>query len=372
MPGDAQVREGSRLPLDAKTMEPPPLTVGVWLAETIARWKLVLKVMAVVVLLVGLATVVLPPVYQSHTSFVTASSATSKLTSALGNGTGLGGLASQLGFGSTNDPSESPSFYVKLMESDELRRRLLNSRFKDPRGASPRDSATLLQILRIRSDDSVRRMEIGMKRILQSMKIAADLKTNVIDLSVTSRWPDLAAAIANRTIQLVDGFNHEQRVSLARSKRIFLQNRLDSARIQLQDAEEQQRFFYDQNRQWRSSPQLTFEEGRIRRGVDIATDLFLALQRQFEAARLDEFNDAAMITVVDPAVPPHKALWPRYWIALAASLAVGGILGLLIAGCAAVLADWRLRNPQTATALHDSVAALPFPLGERRRRSRIT
>jgi uncharacterized protein involved in exopolysaccharide biosynthesis len=203
------------------------------------------------------------------------------------------------------------------------------------------------------------------------MDMTADLKTNLVELTVTSRWPDLAAAIANRTVQLVDAFNHEQRVSLARSKRVFVQDRLDSARAELQQAEERQRMFYDQNRQWRSSPQLTFEEGRIRRSVDIATDLFLALQRQFETARLDEFNDAAMITVVDPAVPPHKAEWPRYWVALATSLAVGGILGLLVAGSAAILADWRRRNPQTASALHRSVATLPFPLGERRRRSRL-
>jgi uncharacterized protein involved in exopolysaccharide biosynthesis len=348
------------------------LTFGVWLAETIARWKLVLKVMAGTLMVVALAVVVLPPIYKSHASFVTASSTSAKMNSALGGSGGLAGIASQLGMGSAGEPSESPNFYVKLMESEELRRRLLSSRFKDPRGKSPRDSATLLQILRIRSDDSVRRMEIGMKRMLKSMAVIFDLKTNLVDLTVSSRWPDLAAAIANRTIELVDAFNHEQRVSRARSKRIFVQNRLDSARVELQQAEERQRVFYDQNRQWRSSPQLMFEEGRIRRNTDIATDLFLALQRQFEAARLDEFNDAAVITVVDPAVPPHKAEWPRYWIALATALAVGGILGLLAAGSAAILDDWRRRNPGTASALHDSVATLPFPLGDRRRRPRIS
>jgi len=353
------------------TMETEPLTFGVWLAETIARWKLVLKVMGVTVLLAALAVVILPPVYKSHASFVTASSSSAKM-SALGGAGGLAGLASQLGFGSGSEPSESPNFYLKLMESEELRRRLLSSRFHDPRSRSAHDSATLLQIFRIRSSDSVRRMEIGMKRVLKSMDVTADLKTNLIDLTVSSQWPDLAAAVANRTIQLVDAFNHEQRVSLARSKRVFVQDRLDSARVELQAAEEQQRLFYDQNRQWRSSPQLTFEEGRIRRNVDIATDLFLALQRQFETARLDEFNDAAMITVVDPAVPPHKAEWPRYWITLATALVVGGILGLLVAGCAAILADWRRRNPRTASALHDSVATLPFPLGERRHRSRLS
>ena len=130
--------------------------------------------------------------------------------------------------------------------------------------------------------------------------------------------------------------------------------------------------FYDQNRQWKTSPQLVFEEQRLRRNVDVASDLFLTLQRQFETARLDEFNDAAVITVVDPAVAPWKAQWPRYWILLAGSLFVGLLLGILVAGTATVIADWRGRNPATASALSDSIAALPFPIGEGRRRPRVS
>jgi uncharacterized protein involved in exopolysaccharide biosynthesis len=289
-----------------------------------------------------------------------------------GSAAGLQGIASQLGVSSGSDPSESPNFYVRLIESDELKRRLLNSRFQDPRGKSPRDSATLLEIFRPRSSNPQRRMELGIKQLGQSITTDFDLKTNMVLLTVEARWSQLAAAIANRTIELVDAFNHEQRVSLARSKRQFVQNRLDSAKVELQNAEERQRFFYDQNRSWRTSPQLVFEEGRLRRNVDVATDLFLTLQRQFEAARLDEFNDAAEITVVDPAVPPWKAQWPRYWILLASSLFVGALLGIMAAGSATILADWRGRNPDTATALSDSIAALPFPLGERRRRPRIS
>jgi hypothetical protein len=167
----------------------------------------------------------------------------------------------------------------------------------------------------------------------------------------------------------VNSFNHEQRVSRARSKRVFVQTRLDSAKVELQQAEGAQRLFYDQNRQWRTSPQLVFEEGRLRRNVDVATDLFLTLQRQFESARLDEFNDAAVITVFDPAHAPHKAKWPRYWILLASALAVGAIFGILAAGSATILADWRYRNPNSAGAISESVDALPF-VGERRRRAR--
>lgn len=349
-----------------------PLTFGVWLAGIISRWRLVLWVMLGTLVAAALAAILLPPVWQAHASFVTAGSTNSKMASALSGGAGgLQGIASQLGVAPSGDPSESPNFYVSLIQSEELRRRLLNSRFQDPRGKSPRDSATLLAILRPSSSDPQRRVELGIKTLGKAIATQFDLKTNLVQLTVDARWPELAAGIANRTIELVDAFNHEQRVSRARSKRLFVQSRLDSAKIELQNAEEQQRFFYEQNRQWRSSPQLTFDEGRLRRNVDVATDLFLTLQRQFEGARLDEFNDAAEITVVDPGVPPHKAQWPRYWILLASALFIGGIFGVLVAGSAAILADWRGRNPATATAISDSISTLPFPLGHHRRGPRL-
>jgi uncharacterized protein involved in exopolysaccharide biosynthesis len=347
-----------------------PLTFGVWLAGIISRWRLVLWVLAGTLVAAFLAVLILPPVWQAHASFVTAGSTNSKMASALGSG-GLQGIASQLGVTPGGDPSESPNFYVSLIQSEELRRRLLRSKFQDPRGNSPRDSATLLEILRPKSSDSLRRVELGIKTLGKAIVPTFDLKTNLVQISVNARWSELAAGIANRTIELVDAFNHEQRVSRFRSKRVFVQNRLDSAKIELQNAEERQRFFYEQNRQWRSSPQLTFDEGRLRRNVDVATDLFLTLQRQFESARLDEFNDAAEITVVDPAVPPRKAQWPRYWILLASALFIGAILGVLVAGSAAILADWRGRNPATASALSNSISTLPYPLGRRRRGPRL-
>lgn len=351
-------------------MTQQPLTFGVWLAGIISRWRLVLWVMAGTLVAAAIAAIILPPVYRAHASFVTAGSTNSKMASALSGGSaGLQGIASQLGVSPTGDPSESPNFYVSLIESEELRRRLLRSRFRDPRGKSPRDSATLLEILRPRSENPQRHMELGMRKIGKAISTDFDLKTNMVKLAVDAQWSELSAAIANRTVELVDAFNHEQRVSRARSKRVFVQTRLDSAKLELHNAEERLRYFYDQNRQWRTSPQLVFEEGQLRRGVEVATDLFQTLQQQFETARLDEFNDAAEITVVDPAVPPWKPQWPRYWILLASSLFVGALLGVLVAGSAAILDDWRGRNPATATALHDSIAALPLPRGRRRPRA---
>jgi len=348
-----------------------PLTFGFWVAGIIRRWPLVIKVMLAILALALVAALVTPPEYRAHASFVTNTTA-SRMGGGMSGGSPLQGLATQFGIGSAGDPSESPNFYVKLIESDELRRRLVHSRFPNSWTANPRDSADLITILKIKGDNGRRSEEIAMKLMSKSVISGFDAKTNMVSLTVNSRWPELSAAIANRTIELVDGFNREQRVSRARSKRIFVQHRLDSAKADLHIAEERQRNFYEQNRSWRMAPQLVFEEGRGRRNVDVASDLYLTLQRQFEAARLEEFNDAALITIVDPAVPPQKAQWPRYWLLLASSLFIGGVFGILAAGSATILNDWRGRNPATASELSNSISTLPFPLGERRRRPRVT
>lgn len=343
------------------------LTVGTWVAGIVERWGLVFKVALATMLAAGIAAVIIPPVYRTKASFVANATGPTKLGGALSSGA-LSGIASQFGMPSVGDPSESPQFYSDLIASEELRRRLVNSRFADPRTDNPRDSATLVDIMNIRAKDPARRVEIAMKAMSKAVNVFFDIKTNLVRVEADARWSDLSAAMALRTIQLVDEFNKEQRGTRSMAKRAFLQSRLDSARIQLAASEERQKYFYAQNRGCcRGSPELLFEEARLKRNLDISTNLFMTLQQQFEAARLDAINDAALITVVDRPVPPRKALWPRYWLLAASSLAVGTILGFLFAGCAVIMADWRVRNPATADQLSNSLSRIPFPVGRRRR-----
>lgn len=343
------------------------LTVGTWVAGIVERWRLIYKVVLATVIAAAIAAVIIPPVYRTKASFVANATGPTKLGGALSSGA-LSGLASQFGMPSVGDPSESPAFYSDLIESEELRRRLVNSKFADPRTDNPRDSSTLVDIMNIRAKDPDRRVEIAMKLMGKSINVFFDIKTNLVRVEVDARWSDLSAAIAQRTIQLVDEFNKEQRSTRSMAKRGFLQTRLDSARLQLAQAEERQKYFYAQNRGCcRGSPELLFEEARLKRSLDIATGLFMTLQQQFEGARLDAINDAALITVVDRPFPVRKALWPRYWLLAASSLTVGTILGLLFAGCAVIMADWRARNPATANQLSASLSHIPFPVGRRRR-----
>jgi uncharacterized protein involved in exopolysaccharide biosynthesis len=343
------------MPIAAPEVEDRHLTFSRWLAETFLRWRIVARAIGVVIVVAILAVIFIPPVYRSRASFVANTSASSKLSSSIANSGALGGLASQLGMPSGSDPSESANFYMELIRSRELLTRLLLSRFPNPRGASPRDSATFLDILRIRNSDPARRLEMAVKLMSTAIDGSYDSKTNLVWIEVDTQWPDLSAAVANRTVDLVTAFNKEQRVSRAKSKRVFLEGRVALAKDALASAEARHRAFLDQNRSWRTSPSLTFEEKQLQRDEDQTADLYTMLQRQLETALLDEVNDAALITVVDAAVPARKAQWPRYGILLVSTLMAGLLIGLVLAGAAAILADWRSRNPDSAHAFGDSM-----------------
>lgn len=256
-------------------------------------------------------------------------------------------MISQLGGSLGGDPSESPNFYLQLFQSRELLTRIATSRFPDPRTDAPNDSAALIDLLRIKKKDPQLRMELAIKKLTKDIGAGFDLKTNLVSLTVDMQWPELASQVANQLVAEVSKFNRETRVSRAKSKRQFLESRHDSAQMLLRAAEERQRFFYEQNRGVLTSPTLRAEDARIKRDVDLASDLYLNLQQQLELARLDEINDAALITVIDKAIPPRKAQWPRYGALLFTSTALGLMLGLLVAGSIVVLADWRMRNPES-------------------------
>lgn len=323
------------------------LTFSRWLAGVLLKWRMIAVLTLLTIIVAVASSFIIPPVYRARASFVANSSSASKLPGAGSSSSGVGGLISQLGGSLGGDPSESPNFYLQLFQSRELLTRIATSRFPDPRTDAPNDSAALIDLLRIKKKDPQLRMELAIKKLTKDIGAGFDLKTNLVSLTVDMQWPELASQVANQLVAEVSKFNRETRVSRAKSKRQFLESRHDSAQMLLRAAEERQRFFYEQNRGVLTSPTLRAEDARIKRDVDLASDLYLNLQQQLELARLDEINDAALITVIDKAIPPRKAQWPRYGALLFTSTALGLMLGLLVAGSIVVLADWRMRNPES-------------------------
>jgi len=355
-------------------MEHDRLTLTALVAGMLSRWREAVRVTVGVVVLALLLSVVLPPLYQSQATFVTADAGIQlpKGLADLATSPGISGLATQFGLGGGSDPSTSPAFYAQLLGSRELLTRLVTSRFPNPRTDAPGDSADLVAIYRIKQKDRLRGIELAIKRVKREMKIGVDARTNFVAIILNMRWAQLSAAVANRSVELVSTFNREQRLSRARSRRLFLESRVTDAQGELRSAEAGLRDFYEQNRLWQSSPGLLVEERRVRRQVEMASDLYVSLRGEFESARIDEVNTTPVITVVDRAVPPRKPLWPRRTAIVLTAGILGVGLGILWAAARELAGSWARHRPDDTAVLREALGRLRREVAGALRRRRTS
>jgi len=275
---------------------------GGW--ETLRRHARLIAAAALVAALVAGALMVATPArYSAETSFFVEARPAALLAQS------LVGLAGQVGILPTQSPTQSPPFFAELSTSREILTRVLEERYPRSRG----DSVSLLDVLvpPRAAGDSAARAERARRRFERSVSVSVEPRTGVVKLGLTLEDPVLVAAVANRMVEALDRFNAQNRRSQGRARRVFVSGRAVDAADTLRRAEAQLRDFYERNRQWRASPILTFEEGRLQRQVTIAQDVYVTLRRELETARVEEVNDTPTLSVIDVAVPPTKPSGPH-------------------------------------------------------------
>ncbi len=348
------------------------MTFGEWLARVLTRWRMVALIAFAVVAAAIAITFIAHPIYRGRASFLAIPNSGSRLSSGLASIAGASGFAQSLGIGVSGDPTTSPQFYQQLIMSRELLTRLATAQYANPRQRGGQATATLVELL---GPDDVpdprKRLEMTLTTLEKGViRAIPDTKTNLITVWADTRWPALSAALANHVTALVDSFNVEQRQSRARARRVFADARVTNAQATLRAAEDRLRDFQQTNRQWQQSAELTFEQGRLRRQVEIEGELYLTLRRELETSRLDEVNDTPVITVVDSAVVPVMRQWPKRTSITIAAAFIGLFLGVLVAGSLVLVAGWAERNPQEAAGLRMAVDGVVRAIPGARRRQR--
>jgi len=300
------------------------------------RLPIVAGVPLTVTLLAVLGSFLVPATYTAATSFVPEARTQNRMP------TGIAGLASQLGVPLGTEPTESPQFYADVLRSRQLLERVLLSRYATTGlGAPASDSTTLLRILRVKGRDGADSLARGVKKLTKLISIRVDYQTNIVTLGVDARDPIIAAGVANRLVEFLNEFNTKQRQSQARERRRFTEERVATADSELRRSEDAVKTFYERNRGWQQAPELVFQEGRLRRQVDVSQEVYLTLKREHEAARIEEVNDTPVITVIDPAKPPPRPSAPKRPLIALLGLVLGGMVGVFWAFAAAYADDMR-------------------------------
>jgi uncharacterized protein involved in exopolysaccharide biosynthesis len=214
------------------------------------------------------------------------------------------GLAQQFGIAvGGSDVGGSPQFYMDLLESRPLLAAIADRQYRI-RTDSGIISGNLAKIYNVRN----RNPAIVKAALTNALKEQVDentsLKTGVITVTVHAKYPELAVQIARGLLDQVNAFNLNRRQESASAEREFIERRLSEAQAQLSQAEDNLQSFLTENRDFRSSPTLTLDFGRLNRTVDSRQSLYNALATSYEQAKIEEVRDLPVITILEPPDMP--------------------------------------------------------------------
>ena len=111
-------------------------------------------------------------------------------------------------------------------------------------------------------------------------------------------------------------------------------------------------------------PEASLENIRKLRDVKYNETIFDILARQFEAAKLDEAKQGALVQVVDPAVPPDKRSYPKRGLIVIGATVVGFFFGAFL-----VLMQAALRHMKKDPGASAKLVLLKSALTSRRSKS---
>ena len=273
-------------------------------------------------ILAGLLWLVLPRWYQSGATLTVEAGTLSP------TGGAVLGLASQLGLAGAA-AATSPQFYADLLTSRVLLEHVLGSPlpFSDASGLEP------LEVFWNHGKPVDARAHARAVRLLQRhFAASANPRTGVITLTVDGPTRRAAKLMADTALAALNNLVVSIRKRHASEERAFLEARWTELRDSLASREGNLRAFYERNRQI-SSPQLQFEELRLRREVDRIQGIFVQVGSQLEQARIQEVRDVPAISVIDSPIEPITKVSPK----LAVMLVTAALLGFLCAMVVALL-----------------------------------
>jgi uncharacterized protein involved in exopolysaccharide biosynthesis len=99
----------------------------------------------------------------------------------------------------------------------------------------------------------------------------------------------------------------------------------------MRSAEDRLQAFLQRNRDYRNSPELTFQQERLARDVSLQQTVFTTLAQSYEQAKIEEVRDTPALTLIDaperPPQPDGSGLVKKGLLAVI----LGGLLGLGVA-----------------------------------------
>lgn len=261
----------------------------------------------------------------------------------------LSGLASQFGVSvPVGQAGQSPQFYGELLRSRELLRKTAVTEYSITTGSDTTRGDTLQGDLSEFLDVAGGTRRLVVAKTIGELREITGVSTNpevgLVELSVTTPWPDLSQQVAARMVDLVNHFNLERRQSQASAERRFIEEQVARAESVLRAAEDSLEMFLENNRQYENSPELQFQHDRLRRRVTLHQQLYTSLSQSNQQAKIDEVRNTPVVTVVEPPEVPARPDSRDLLLKGVLALLIGTMISVFWAACRELLVTSRERS----------------------------
>ncbi len=167
-------------------------------------------------------------------------------------------------------------------------------------GSADSTRGSLLDILDVHGRSSEERDLRGMERLKTLMWLQADPVTGLITLRVTTRWPELSMALTQKLIESLNVSNMVRQQSAAETEARFSGDCIGGQSAPaLATAETKLEEFLKENREYRNSPGLVLQYGRVERRIDLMQQVVVSLAQSYEQSRIEAARDIPIVSVVD-------------------------------------------------------------------------
>ena len=285
------------------------------LRDLARHWRLTVIVALLGAVAGGVTALLLPSYFRSSAAFQAESAPTPQISGA------LAGLASQIG-GLNVATQNNAQLFADLLTTDAVLRRVANASYPWQTGPAP-----LPDIFGFAGQEPGWREYHTVRRLRKELNVDVNIRTGVVRFSIEARTPMLAKALAESTLIALNEANIALRQARAGAERSFTSQRAADAQRELTEAELALQRFYERNRTIVNAPSLQIEEGRLRRAVDMAQQVYVQLRLQEEQASVQAVRNTPAISVIDPPLLPVKRSWPQRRLAVL----LGGLIGLALA-----------------------------------------
>lgn len=230
--------------------------------------------------------------------------------SSQGGSSALAGLAAQAGLAIPGGGSAAPRVFAEVLKSNQVVREAVLHRYSVQEaklfGEPELSEGTLVEFYEIDEEWKEKGIQKAMERLSKNMSVTVDDVSGLVRLRVTTKWPSLSFGIVDALLVSLERYNLENRQTLGRAERVFVEGRLQEAMANLRVTEDSLQQFLQRNRQFRDSPVLVFENDRLQRSVTLRQQVVLTLTQALEQARVSEVRDTPLFAVVSQPLTPAK------------------------------------------------------------------